>query len=151
MKTHSKQGTETHRGWPWKRRRGYDKETKISREECAGRMHWCWSWDQGSHQPQTVALSLHLSLWGCLYSRLHCSLCCCSIFSVDQFSLLTRGFSAFPSLWLASGSHSDPLPTLPLTHLPLLTAEMAQFQFPGEKFHWPTLVRCPMPRPISSA
>lgn len=82
--------------------------------------------EPGSGKPsasQTVALSLHLSLWGCMFSRLHCSLCGCSIVSVDQLSLLTRGFSAVPSFWLASGSHSDPLPTLPLTHFPLLTAE----------------------------
>lgn len=82
--------------------------------------------EPGSGKPsaaQTVALSLHLSLWGCMFSWLLCSLCGGSIVSVDQLPLLTRGFSALPSSWLASGSHSDPLPTLPLTRFPLLTAE----------------------------
>lgn len=62
---------------------------------------------------QTVAPSLHLSLWGPIFSQLHCSVCGCSIVSVHQFALLTQGFSAPPSFWLASGSHSDPASQLP--------------------------------------
>lgn len=52
-----------------------------------------------------------------MLSGLCCSPCRGSIASGDQLSLLTQGFSAPPSFWLACGSHSDPVSTLPLTQL----------------------------------
>jgi hypothetical protein len=68
--------------------------------------------------PQAVAPSLHLSFWGCMFSQQHGCLCDCSIVSMDQLSLLTQGFSAPPSFWLACDSHSNPVSTLPPAQLP---------------------------------
>ena len=115
IKAHWRQRTETQQGWLEERRRGYEKETKISRERCAGRTQECWSQERGSHQPLRRLLSLHLSPWGCMFSR--CSPVGCSLVSGDQLSLRTQGFSAPPSFWLACGSHSDPVSTLPLAQL----------------------------------
>lgn len=98
----------------WVRQGGKNLTGRTRRQDARGL-------EPGTGKPsasQVVALSRHFSLWGQASSRLHCSLCGCSMVSEDQLLLLTQGFSAAPSFWLACGSHSDLVSTLPPAQLP---------------------------------
>lgn len=53
---------------------------------------------------QTVAPSLHLSLWGPIFSQLRCSVCGCSIASVHQLSAYSGLFCSsviLACIWLS--------------------------------------------------